>query len=168
MTKALWPYVFGKELGEQRLLIDDLSKRILETPVAPLVEWVDQAACSVKESSTPLEALQQIGSIQLGVMLVVGRGRGFTGVITQTPLYKAVVAAQNDARVKNLCTLRKNIVDINIQDSVKSALISFHRHKFKRLFVFDSDEMTKLGVLSRDRLMRWLIEQLIMESEIRA
>ena len=168
MTKALWPYVFGNTLGEQRVVIDDVSVRILEKPVTPLVEWVDLNVCSIKESATPIEALKQISDIPQGVMLVMGRGRGFGGMITLTPLYRAVAADRTDARVKEFYTPRKSIIDIKLQDTVKSALITFYRHNFKRLLVFDEDETTKLGVLKRSTVMKWLTEQLLLESEIRA
>jgi predicted transcriptional regulator len=164
MTKPNWSNAFKS----MRVLVNDVSEQILEQPIDQFVEWYEINDCLVKESCTPIEAMKLISGISQGVMLVAGRRREFTGMITLTPLYRAVAADRTDVKVKDLCVLRSNIIEIGNEDTVKSALTSFYKHDFKRLLVFDKDNTAKFGVLRQSVLMKWLIEQLLLESETRA
>lgn len=160
--------ILSKLLKNLRGVVDDVSEEILVQPIAPLVETIDPQVCNIKESVIVLEALKQIAAVPQGLLLVYGRGRGPRGVVTRSDLMRGLTEDQLEAKVTELLTASKNIVAIKSQATVRSALIKFRQHNFRRLPVFSEDDGSVIGVLKRSELLNWLIDALFHESKISA
>ncbi|MET0091474.1 MAG: CBS domain-containing protein [Candidatus Thiodiazotropha sp.] len=162
MTQPLWPAMFEK----MQVLVDDVSTRLLAQPISPWVEWIDQEQCSVKDTQPYIDALELINQTPQGVVLVLGRGRGIGGMVTRRPLLNAAVNRNDEVKVRDLFTPRNKIIEIDLKETMKTALVLFHQYSYRSLLVFDKGQ-NRVGVLKRSLLLKALIEQLISESIVR-
>ncbi|MEW8626663.1 MAG: CBS domain-containing protein [Candidatus Thiodiazotropha sp.] len=152
---------------DMRVTVDDVSEQIMHQPIDSMVEYVDFAKCTVKESASVYDALCQFYQCPTCLLLISGRGNNPRGFVTRTDLMKAVANGKSDAKVTEIMTKYGDRVFIHPDAIVESALLEFKNHKIRKLLVFDKDG-TKLGVLKQQVLMDWVRDVLLGESQIGA
>jgi len=159
MTRALWPYVFGSHLGEQRVVVDDLKERILQVKIHELPYQTDLKQLQISETKVVLDLLSPKRKNLSGLYLVVG-GSQIKGMVTQSNLLQAALTDQSKEKILSCCTPREQFVTVNDGDTVERALSLFKEHSFRRLPVLDeAGEIT--GILPRAVLLNWLTDQLL-------
>ncbi len=162
MTRALWPHVFGRQLGEQRIVLDNLSDRILRKPISPLIEWIGLQDCSIDDAATSTDALKHLQQTHRRFVLLLGRNQAVVGMLTRSLLVSEIFSNSSPKTLKDFATKRNRIVTIDADATVRLALQAFHKYSFNQLLVFDKDN-NEVGTLMRTAVLRWVTEQLLDE-----